>query len=214
MVRVLAIDLAGANLALCLYESATRDFMWQIVDWTVGNGLMGVPIPAFVANLELYLFGPYTDWFNSADVVLVECPYVTPRQNAVGYRLFALLVAIQTKYGTTKVKHVNPATVKAWLCMPKRSTYAVRKAFVVSTVQALLPVLPPAQVARWQSTIKKDDLADALLIALWWLFSHQVPVPSAGLLMAVLSPQALPPSGVIVAHAATPDAYVVPGFRG
>lgn len=174
--NVLAIDPAGATLAMCFLNVNTMDMEWATTDWTRGIGLNKIPTSAFASTVTKGLIEPFAHWFDAADVILIEHPYINPSRQNVGWRLTLVENTIMAKF-PLKARAAMPKAVKAWISC-KNVNYAARKKYVVDWIKNLSPLLfPPLSSAgtAWAATRKKDDLADALMIALWYQFSFHNP---------------------------------------
>jgi len=155
--RILAIDIGIRNLALCMLDNG-RIAHWQTVDLS-GSDYK----PQDNVKLVMEFRNEFSYLFDAADLVIVE------RQMRVNMRIIeAVLHALSFK----KCKVVGARTIKQHFGLCRRD-YRQNKKAAVDHVQELLSSCPDdeAHAAQFARTKKRDDLADAYLMALF--FSQQ-----------------------------------------
>jgi len=155
--RVLAIDISIRNLALCMLDDK-RIVHWQTVDLS-GSEYR----PQDNVKLVMEFRNEFSHLFDAADLVIIE------RQMRVNMRIIeAVLHALSYK----KCKIISARTIKQHFGLCRRD-YRQNKQAAVEHVQKLLSACPEDEphAAQFARTKKRDDLADAYLMALF--FSQQ-----------------------------------------
>lgn len=156
MTRILSIDIGVENLAWVLIDAQTRD----ILGWHVGPVHDAAEyVPMNNVDYVLRYIDRHRAHFDRADIVLIE------RQMRVNMRVIeALFHALCYQRATV----LSARTVKAryGLCM---RNYRLNKKAVAEYVRAHLP---DNWRAWYEAQKKRDDLADALLQAWYYIDTH------------------------------------------
>jgi len=171
MSYIVSVDVGIKNLALCAYDFCTN----QVIHWEnvslVPNGRY---VPAQNVQYVRDFVLKHEALFGSAAVVLVE------RQMRCNMRIIEAL--LQSMFFERCVV-INPRCVKVHYGLSTRN-YKQNKAKAVEWVTHFITANPSAFVTppvNFTDTTKQDDLADSLLLILYYLdtYSNQLSVSHA-----------------------------------
>lgn len=167
MSLLVAIDVGVVNLGLCVYDMVKS----QVVHWeNVALVPTGRYIPSQNVRYVREFIARYEHLFAEAMHVVVE------RQMRCNMRVIEALLQ-HSFWGKCTV--VSPRSVKAHYYLSMNNYRENKQAavrFVDSFVHNNPGVLGPLHTDKWRTAAKKDDLADALLLVLYYLdtYSNQL----------------------------------------
>ena len=167
MSLVIAIDVGIKNLALCCYDFVTS----QIVHWdNVTLVPCGRYVPAQNVQYVRSFIHKYAHLFQNAAVVVVE------RQMRCNMRIIEAV--FQTMF-FDRCHVIHPRCVKMHYGLSTRN-YRTNKAMAVEWCKRFTEenttVFPPDLLEAFKASPKQDDLADALLLCMYYLdtYSNQM----------------------------------------
>lgn len=162
MAYVIAIDVGIKNLGLCVFDMLTAKVIkWDNVSLVPG----GRYTPALNVQYVLHFISEHKDVFENASAVIVE------RQMRCNMRIIEAV--FQTLY-YDRCKVINPRCVKAHYKISMRN-YRANKVAAVEWTKEFVRNNPNAFTNGSLQSFncrKQDDLADALLLCLYYLDTY------------------------------------------
>jgi hypothetical protein len=163
---IVAIDVGIKNLALCCYDFATN----QVIHWDNVSLVSGRYVPAQNVQYVRDFVQRHAHLFDRASIVLIE------RQMRCNMRIIEAV--LQTLF-FDRCKVIHARSVKAHYGLSMRN-YRANKAKAVEWatqfVRANPAVFVPSVLETFVRGTKQDDLADALLLVMYYLdtYSNQL----------------------------------------
>lgn len=174
MTRLVAVDPGTKNCGVAVYDTRAQQF--------VGGGVFPLPGDTHlqVADRVRAFIDTNPGLFQDMDELVVEAQ-ISQWTPAGGPRIlpsYGVMVAFHCFYlGMCTI--LRPGDVKKWAKiqvkgrMTAAQRYAMNKSRAVEHVASLMTAdthrYPPEMVAYWDGLSKKDDFADAILLALYYL---------------------------------------------
>lgn len=163
---IVAVDIGVRNLGVCAYDPVAQ----KVVHWENHSMVSGRYLPknnvAYVRDFAL----KHADLFANADVVLIE------RQMRVNMRVIEALFELLFY---DKCHVVSPRSVKSHFRI-STGAYAANKKLAIDRAVASIASKPEhfADECReaFDKARKKDDMADALLMVLYYLDTYSNPL--------------------------------------
>lgn len=173
---VVAVDVGIKNLGLCVYDPYYRKFVhWE----TTSLVPVGRYIPALNVQYVRDFVQRYHRYFENASVVLVE------RQMRCNMRIIESV--LQTMF-FNRCLIISPRSVKAHFGLSMKN-YRENKERAVSWAHTFIEQHKPAFFAPeelgFHLAKKKDDLADSLLLVVYYIDTYSNPTVTASPLHAV-----------------------------
>ena len=167
---VVAIDVGIKNLGICVYDFLTNTVVhWDNVS-LVPNGRY---VPALNVQYVRDFVCRYREFFSNAAVIVIE------RQMRCNMRIIESVLHCMF---FEKCVVVNARCVKLHYDLGTRN-YRANKAKAVEWVHTFIDSNPTAfsetaRVGAFRKSTKQDDLADALIMVMYYLdtYSNQIPV--------------------------------------
>tara|TARA_B110000261_G_scaffold82268_1_gene94555 strand:+ start:889 stop:1413 length:525 start_codon:yes stop_codon:yes gene_type:complete len=167
----IAIDVGVKNLGICIFDfTSAKVVLWDNVNMTDGRYM-----PTKNVDYVRALVARYSQYFENATALIVE------RQMRCNMRIIEAV--LQTMYYPICIV-VDPRAVKLHYALSMKN-YRLNKAKAVEWAVDFLARNPqafePAALNIFETHKKRDDLADSLLMVLYYLdtYSNQLNVSSS-----------------------------------
>ena len=169
MSYVIGLDIGFRNLGFCVYDCRVH----RVVHWENACIVSGKHRPKDNVKYIMQFLEAHRPWFDHSFAIVVE------QQMRVNLRIMAAVIEALF-YTSNNVHIIPPRQVKVHYNL-STGQYASNKAAAVEWIRDWLSfngerAVTPEAYRVWTRARKKDDLADALLLVLFYLdtFSNQL----------------------------------------